>query len=295
MNPDKPIYTFLGHHKAATTWMLGVINSICSQTGIEHKHFHNEKMFDFDLLNTIKQHKINFFSYTNANIDYIKPIINEIRGFHLIRDPRDVVVSAYFSHLYSHSTEFWPELEDHRKELQSLSKDEGLMLTIKEIDSLKVDGINLNAIHSIDKWNYSCPNILEIKFEDLIVNPYSIILDVFDFIEIVDESTRVLDFSTRSIIKLIIKRFVAALNPSSLVRSRDNKISPFTILNIVYMNDFKHLTKGRKTGEEDVKHHFRKGKSGDWKNHFNEAHKTYFKQKYPKLLVKLGYEENDNW
>lgn len=295
MKFERPIYTFLGHHKAATTWMLRIINAICLEIGFEHKHFHSAKMFDFDLSNTIKQNKIDFVSYTNADIYYIKPILNEIRGFHLIRDPRDVVVSAYFSHLHSHSTECWPELEEHRKELQSLSKDEGLLLTIKSIDSLEVGGLSLNALRSLEDWDYSCPNILEIKFEELIVNPYSKILDVLDFLGILDDSSEVLNLSTRSLLKIITKRLFAVIKSPSLNCSLDNKISPFEILGIVYMNDFRNITRGRKAGEEDVKHHFRKGESGDWKNHFNEEHKKYFKIKYNNLLVKLGYEDDNNW
>lgn len=52
---------------------------------------------------------------------------------------------------------------------------------------------------------------------------------------------------------------------------------------------------GRKRGEEDKKSHFRKGVSGDWKKHFNSEHKKLFKKMYPDALVKLGYEENNDW
>ncbi len=40
---------------------------------------------------------------------------------------------------------------------------------------------------------------------------------------------------------------------------------------------------------------FRSGKTGEWKKYFTDAHKQIFKEVAGELLVRLGYEENDNW
>jgi hypothetical protein len=40
---------------------------------------------------------------------------------------------------------------------------------------------------------------------------------------------------------------------------------------------------------------FRSGKTGGWKEHFTEEHKKLFKDVAGDLLVRLGYEENNNW
>jgi sulfotransferase 6B1 len=42
-------------------------------------------------------------------------------------------------------------------------------------------------------------------------------------------------------------------------------------------------------------HTFRSGKTGGWKGHFSEDHKELFKDTAGDLLVKLGYEKNNNW
>ncbi|WKZ36443.1 MAG: sulfotransferase domain-containing protein [Anaerolineales bacterium] len=42
-------------------------------------------------------------------------------------------------------------------------------------------------------------------------------------------------------------------------------------------------------------HTFRSGKTGGWKEHFNEEHKKLFKDVAGDLLVRLGYEENNDW
>ena len=42
-------------------------------------------------------------------------------------------------------------------------------------------------------------------------------------------------------------------------------------------------------------HTFRSGKTGGWKQHFTEEHKKLFKEVTRDLLVKLGYEKNNDW
>ncbi|HEY5730722.1 MAG TPA: hypothetical protein VIS72_11760 [Anaerolineales bacterium] len=42
-------------------------------------------------------------------------------------------------------------------------------------------------------------------------------------------------------------------------------------------------------------HTFRSGKTGGWRNHFTDEHKSLFKDMAGDLLVRLGYEENNNW
>ena len=42
-------------------------------------------------------------------------------------------------------------------------------------------------------------------------------------------------------------------------------------------------------------HSFRKGRIGDWVNHFKEEHKRVFKSEANRFLVQYGYEDSDNW
>jgi len=42
-------------------------------------------------------------------------------------------------------------------------------------------------------------------------------------------------------------------------------------------------------------HTFRSGKTGSWKQYFTDEHKSLFKEVTGDLLVKLGYEENNDW
>jgi hypothetical protein len=42
-------------------------------------------------------------------------------------------------------------------------------------------------------------------------------------------------------------------------------------------------------------HTFRSGRTGGWRDHFTEEHKTLFKDVAGDLLVRLGYEKNNDW
>jgi hypothetical protein len=42
-------------------------------------------------------------------------------------------------------------------------------------------------------------------------------------------------------------------------------------------------------------HTFRSGKTGGWRKHFNDEHKTLFKEVAGDLLVRLGYEQSNDW
>jgi sulfotransferase 6B1 len=42
-------------------------------------------------------------------------------------------------------------------------------------------------------------------------------------------------------------------------------------------------------------HTFRSGKTGGWREHFTQAHKNLFKDVAGDLLIRLGYEKNNDW
>jgi hypothetical protein len=68
-----------------------------------------------------------------------------------------------------------------------------------------------------------------------------------------------------------------------------------TVRHCVDSASFEKLSKGRRRDEEDATSFFRKGVAGDWKNVFTARDKRIFKEKAGRLLVRLGYEENDYW
>jgi hypothetical protein len=74
------------------------------------------------------------------------------------------------------------------------------------------------------------------------------------------------------------------------------------ISSIINRNRFERLTMGKKfwtsgrqPGQEDTESHFRKGVIGDWKNHFEQTHVQRFKEIAGEALVRLGYEQDNEW
>lgn len=182
----------------------------------------------------------------------IKPLKRRYKGIHVIRDPRDILVSGYFSHKYSH-----PILSDedrkYRDWLNSVSKEEGLMFEITHGGYRPAECVNGRSVmQDLSEWDYGNPDILELKMEDFVKDAHDILSRVARHFEIeVDRDA--------------INRYIEA-------------------------NSFKKLSGGRDPGAEDNKSHYRKGKSGDWKEHFSPEHLKAFETKWGYLLPLLGYE-----
>lgn len=294
MANDDVILAYFGHHKCGSKMILNIIRLTCKYLNLKHAHFHSPVMWGYEenhlLLDQIAQNQsLEFVSYISADARYLgNP--GSFRGVHVIRDPRDIVVSSYFSNLYSHSTEYWPELTEFRGLLEKLPKDEGLLENIKFMAKLRVDGQDLNLFDTLMCWNYSLPPILEIKFEDLAHNPYQLFTEMFEFLGLV-EDTELSAASLKSMLRLILQNNYPGLS----FLKKTPKIPAWMLLYFVYSNRFSKLAKGREKGQEDIRSHYRKGEPGDWINHFTYKHKKFFKENYNDVLIKLGYEKDDRW
>ena len=285
MSEDIEIKAFFGHHKCATTWIRGIIGYVAGFTGDRVETYDTPRNFRFDLPAYIKERKVSFFAFTNADITFLEGL-PPFRGFHVIRDPRDVIVSAYFSHLNSHPTEGWPELVAHRAKLQGMSEDEGI---IEEMDFTE------SVLREMESWDYDQPHVLEIRFENLIRNPYTELLAAFNHMGLIDTgyftatrrlSTAISAFCRR--LRFYTRGRFPLLHPQRAIPGE-------LLLGEVYRNRFSRITGGREEGQEDRQSHYRKGTPGDWRIHFSEKCKASFKRKFGGLLAAVGYEPTDDW
>jgi hypothetical protein len=71
-------------------------------------------------------------------------------------------------------------------------------------------------------------------------------------------------------------------------------IDPQVLRDVVRASRFEALT-GRRTGEEEIHSHYRKGMAGDWHNHFGARVTAAFKERFGALLIATGYERNFDW
>ncbi|GAA4268015.1 sulfotransferase domain-containing protein [Hyunsoonleella aestuarii] len=58
---------------------------------------------------------------------------------------------------------------------------------------------------------------------------------------------------------------------------------------------FKNMSQGREKGQAKHNAHIRKGIAGDWKNYFIEQDGKLFHDIAGEMLLKFGYEKNNNW
>jgi hypothetical protein len=246
------IRSFYGHHKGATTWIRDILLEVARRRGLVAEYLSGPASFEGDLATHVEKHGLNLVLYPNADIEFVRPLhqAKRVLGFHVIRDPRDIVVSAYFSHRESHVPGEW--LREHRLRLQSLPIDEGLLV--------ELDFANLQRVMGhMDRWDYDQPNVLELRMEDVTGAP-------------------------RAYWTMILRQL-----------QLDDAHGLDELLQIVSAHEFAVLAGGRKPGEEDPASHYRKGLPGDWRNYFDAKHIDAFKARYGPLVIKLGYEENDQW
>lgn len=120
-----------------------------------------------------------YFTYENfQNI----PKNKAYKVFFVMRDPRDLVVSWYFSAKQNHIVKNDPKrgLYQHRKALNELSLDDGLIYTI---DSFKERGI----YELLRSWKAATddPNVMIVRFEDLTAEDnFGCFRQLFDFIDV---------------------------------------------------------------------------------------------------------------
>jgi len=88
------------------------------------------------------------------------------RGVHLIRDPRDVVISGCFYNL--RSDEKW--LQRPREDFQGLTYQQKINSFDSFDDQLifEMENVAANQISAMLSWDYSRPEFYELKYEDLV-------------------------------------------------------------------------------------------------------------------------------
>ena len=288
MNNKEPrLLAYFGHHKCASTYSINICYEVCNSLGF--RPIESKIAFEKSPEKIFPLQKSSFLISQTSIHNKVKELGDNFKGFHVIRDPRDICVSGYYSHLKTHFVEGWPKLGEYRKELQKLNKEEGLLKEFEYSDFW---------LQHIDTWDYNDPNIVEVKMEDLTENPLQEWIRVFDFLGLIDPSEKELEkspsFSYK--IKENLNRALKYRNLPEEFRFNKKGLLIATIRSWVEEKySFKNLAGGRKQGQENTNSHYRKGKRGDWQNHFNDKHKAVFKEKYGDLLIKLGYEKDYNW
>ena len=241
------LLAYFGHHKCASSWIADIARELCSAAGLVYANVTNPRMFQGDLKSFASRNRLDFLAYANANRTFVSALDN-FRGFHVIRDPRDIVVSSYFSHLHSHSTTDWPELVEHRRQLQAVDQERGMYIVIDFIQ---------DVLDDISTWDYADPRVLELKMEDLIKAPGARLLETFAFLGLVDERNTGLTGEVIRVLSTVKRR------RPWLIPFRTLPLPASVITDTVERNAFEVKANGRARGVESIGSHYRKGVPGD--------------------------------
>lgn len=247
------------HHKVGTVWFKSVLRAVANEYGL--------RVTVNDVSRIPRGASIFIDDHGKTDLSCIE---QKYRGSHMIRDPRDVVVSGYHYHLWTKERwantkvaslgpqieTYWPLLPvkdiahlTYKEYLNSLDKEVGLMTEIARASS--------TDIQDMVRWDYANPHILNFRYEDIMQDEEGMFRRIFAYY---------------------------GFNEEAIARSTE----------IAMTFSFKNQAK-RSVGQSQEQSHLRSGKAEQWRQEFSEAHKAYFKKLHGEDLIRLGYEKGLDW
>lgn len=263
-----PRYLFC-HHRAGTLLLGKCFANICMAFDWKMDIF-------YGYCRTVAKADLVMFAHSLVDVP---SLATPFRGVHVIRDPRDIIVSGYQYHkrcneTWCTNTNFdtrsfilWPQVpysQQHRSEawkrqyLLSLGNKSYQENLLERDES---DGILFEMEHyagwTIDtmlQWNYQHPCVMEVRFEKLMSH--------------YDETFHAM---------------FAGLGFSEAHTSK--------AMEIVAKEDIRRMTAEQLTQDTHIS-----GPSPEkWKEFFKDVHKEAFKKRFGDALIRLGYEDSDAW
>lgn len=172
----KELPVFFARHKCASGWQSEMLIDIAHRLGLQFGYVHNEESFGHHIGRHVRDNGIGVLVFGNAQNSYLADL-PPYRAYHVVRDPRDLLVSAYFSHRNSHELQAW--LEAHRKSLLEVDEVEGLHL---QMDFWLMEYM----LNQMREWDFGNSNVFELRYEDLIAEPHLQLRRAYEFIGLFD-------------------------------------------------------------------------------------------------------------
>lgn len=97
------------------------------------------------------------------------------RPVHVFRNPLDIVVSAYYSHLRTHDIRYWPELARQRKVLERLTREQGMLSTAQFLERPDFNARVMGPLAALRTWDFDDPSFANLRMEDLVTDPFALL------------------------------------------------------------------------------------------------------------------------
>ena len=238
---DQPKLIFHGtYHKMGTVWLMRVLEKIATQWHlcVQKSNEHADTLApDTDII---------FANHSHLDVRQLGNFV----GSHMIRDPRDCIVSGYFYHLWT--DESWVHTPQDRfdglsyqQHLKQLNQHDGLVEEIKLFTQYV-------TTYGLRDWSYTDERIFEFKYEDLLANEQKVFTKLF----------RHYGFSEQAIRKSV---------------------------KLAEQCSFKKVS-GRSIGQANSKSHLRSGQPGQWKEVLAENHLRLIEDSFGDLIRQMGYQ-----
>jgi hypothetical protein len=155
---DLPEKILIGtHHKTGSAWFSSIFKSVC--------HYHSLVYYEDRQAGLPRQFDIFMNEHSEFEFDSLP---SPYRGIHVIRDPRDVIVSGCFYHQKSGEEWLHQPMDDmdgrtYQQKINShASLDDQILFEMEHVGA--------RTIKAMMEWDYSRPSFFELKYEELIAD-----------------------------------------------------------------------------------------------------------------------------
>ncbi len=267
----------LCHHRCGSTWLSGFLEEVCEYTGHRFAQVFDADMVGGDVGAFVRREGVEVLAYMNADLEQVQGL-GRLRGVHVVRDPRDVLVSSYYAHRYSHPTDYWKGLEAHRAQLESMSEHDGLL---EELQCRR------QQFQQMYDWNYEQEGVLEVRFEDVVEHPLDLLGEALQHLELLAKD---LESERAQRSSLGARAWSALLGSRGGRPAARGTITRKSLEAMLSRHNFEALSGGRQRGQLDRMHHYRSGSPGEWRDLLNTEHTRALEALFPGLVERLTQE-----